>query len=57
MLTVRVELAPGVDPAVARVALESAARDVLKLRAGVDVVAPGTIDPSGKRITDERSWT
>jgi phenylacetate-CoA ligase len=56
-LTVRVELAAGVEPAAARAALEAAARDVLKLRASVDAVAPGIIDPSGKRIVDERTWT
>ena len=56
-LTLRVELAPGVEPPAVRSALEVAARDVLKLRAAVAVVAPGTIDPSGKRIVDERSWT
>jgi phenylacetate-CoA ligase len=56
-LTLRVELAPGVEPPAVRSALEVAARDVLKLRAAVAVVAPGTIDPSRKRIVDERSWT
>jgi phenylacetate-CoA ligase len=56
-LTVRVEVSPGADAATASAALEKAAREVLKLRAEVDVVASGTIDPSGKRIVDERSWT
>lgn len=56
-LTLRVELVPGGEPSATRAALETAARDVLKLRAAVDVVAPGIIDPSGKRIADERSWT
>src|SRR5262249_54040081 len=42
-LTLRVELHAGVAAESARTALETAIRDVMKLRGGVDVVPAGTI--------------
>ena len=55
-LTVRVQLAAGVDAAAARQTLEAAIRDVMKLRGAVDVVAAGTIPDNAKKISDERKW-
>ena len=55
-LTLRVELAPGTDAAGASKTLESAIRDVMKLRGSVDVVAVGTIPENAKKISDERTW-
>ena len=55
-LTLRVELAPGTDPAGISRTLEGAIRDVMKLRGSVDVVAGGTIPDSAKKIADERTW-
>jgi hypothetical protein len=37
-------------------ALETAIREVMKLRGGVDVVAAGVIPDSAKKILDERKW-
>jgi phenylacetate-CoA ligase len=56
-LTLRVELPGGVEPAAARATLESAVRDVMKLRGTVDVVPAGTIPEGAKKIADERTWT
>jgi phenylacetate-CoA ligase len=56
-LTLRVELPEGVEPAAARATLESAVRDVMKLRGTVDVVPAGTIPEGAKKIADERTWT
>jgi phenylacetate-CoA ligase len=56
-LTLRVELPEGVDPSAARATLESAVRDVMKLRGTVDVVPAGTIPEGAKKIADERTWT
>jgi phenylacetate-CoA ligase len=55
-LTLRVQLAGGVDAQAARQTLEAAVRDVMKLRGTVDVVAAGTIPENAKRISDERTW-
>jgi phenylacetate-CoA ligase len=55
-LTFRVELAAGAESATVRQALEAAIRDVMKLRGGVDIVAAGTIEDSGRKIVDERKW-
>ena len=55
-LTLRVELAPGTDPATISKTLEGAIRDVMKLRGSVDVVAGGTITEGAKKIADERKW-
>jgi phenylacetate-CoA ligase len=55
-LTLRVQLAGGVDAAAARQTLEAAIRDVMKLRGGIDVVAAGVIPDNAKKISDERKW-
>jgi len=55
-LTLRVELAPGTDPAGAAKTLEGAIREVMKLRGSVDVVTAGTIAENAKKIADERTW-
>lgn len=55
-LTFRVELAPGAEAPAVSAAIETAIRDVMKLRGGVDVVHPGTIAEGAKKITDERTW-
>jgi phenylacetate-CoA ligase len=54
-LTLRVELGPDA-PASARGALETAIRDVMKLRGTVEVVAPGAIPERAKKIDDRRTW-
>jgi phenylacetate-CoA ligase len=55
-LTLRVELASGTDATGASRTLESAMREVMKLRGSVDVVASGTIPENAKKISDERKW-
>lgn len=55
-LTLRVQLAGGVDAQAARQTLEGAIRDVMKLRGTVDVVAAGAIADNAKKISDERKW-
>jgi phenylacetate-CoA ligase len=55
-LTFRVELAGGADPAAVTSAAETAIRDVMKLRGGVEVVAPGSLPEGAKKIVDERTW-
>jgi phenylacetate-CoA ligase len=55
-LTFRVELSAGADAGAVRQELEAATRDVMKLRASVDVVAAGTIAENAKKIVDERKW-
>ena len=55
-LTLRVELAPGTDPAGTSKTLEGAIREVMKLRGSVDVIAAGTIPENAKKISDERKW-
>jgi phenylacetate-CoA ligase len=55
-LTFRVELSGGADPGAVTPAMESAIRDVMKLRGGVEVVAAGAIPEGAKKITDERTW-
>ncbi len=54
-LTFRCELAEGTDASVSP-RIESAIREVLKLRGRVEVVPRGTIPESAKQIVDERSW-
>jgi phenylacetate-CoA ligase len=56
VLTLRVELAPGADAPAVIGAAEAAIRDVMKLRGGVEIVSPGAIPDSGKKIVDERRW-
>ena len=55
-LTLRVQLAPGVDAAAASSALEAGIRDVMKLRGSVAVVGAGTIPDNAKKVSDERKW-
>lgn len=55
-LTLRVQLASGVDARAASQALEAGLRDVMKLRGAVEVVGPGTIPDGAKKISDERKW-
>ena len=50
------QLAGGVDTQPTRQTLETAIREVMKLRGSVDVVAPGMIPDSAKKISDERKW-
>jgi phenylacetate-CoA ligase len=55
-LTLRVQLASGVDAAAASTALEAGIRDVMKLRGSVAVVGAGTIPDNAKKVSDERKW-
>jgi phenylacetate-CoA ligase len=55
-LTLRVQLAAGVDAGAISPTLESAIRDVMKLRGSVAVVPAGTITDNAKKISDERKW-
>jgi phenylacetate-CoA ligase len=55
-LTLRVQLAAGIDAADVSHALEAAIRDVMKLRGVVEVVLAGTIPEGAKKIADERKW-
>ena len=55
-LTLRVQLAAGAEPGAARGRLESAIRDVMKLRGVVDVVQAGVIAYGAKKIADTRTW-
>lgn len=53
-LTVRVEAVPG--GVVETDAIEARLREVLKLRAAVEVVAPGTLAADAPPLLDRRSW-
>lgn len=55
-LTLRVQLAAGVDATAASSALEAGIRDVMKLRGAVAVVPAGTIADNAKKVSDERKW-
>jgi phenylacetate-CoA ligase len=55
-LTLRVQLAAGAEPDAVRGRLESAIRDVMKLRGAVEVVASGGIADGAKKIADVRTW-
>ncbi len=55
-LTLRVQLAGGVDAPAARQTLEAAIRDVMKLRGAVEIVGAGVIADNAKKIADERKW-
>jgi len=55
-LTLRVQLASGVDAAATSSKLEAAIRDVMKLRGAVAVVGAGAIADGAKKISDERKW-
>jgi phenylacetate-coenzyme A ligase PaaK-like adenylate-forming protein len=56
-LTFRLELKPSIDAASVKSAVESAIRDLMKLRGAVEVVTAGTIPDGAKKIADERTWT
>jgi phenylacetate-CoA ligase len=56
VLTLRVELAPGKDPAAAATSLTSAIREIMKLRGKVEVVPAGTIPENAKKVDDQRKW-
>lgn len=55
-LTFRVELLPETAPDATRAAIETAIRDIMKLRGQVEIVAPGTIAANAKKIDDQRTW-
>ena len=55
-LTLRVQLASGVDAASISPALEAAIRDVMKLRGSVAIVPAGTIADNAKKVSDVRKW-
>lgn len=54
-LTVRVETGAGVPRAVAD-ALAHTLRELTRLRAVVEVIPPGTLEPGAKKIVDRRTW-
>ncbi|MEE9275548.1 MAG: AMP-binding protein [bacterium] len=56
VMTFRVELEEGADPAAAVSALQEAARAVMNLRAAAEVVPPGSIPEDAKTIEDRREW-
>ncbi len=56
VLTFHVEPQPGADRAAIEAAFPGAIRDVMKLRGGVKLVAPGGIPAGGKKIEDQRKW-
>jgi phenylacetate-CoA ligase len=56
LLTFRVELARGADASEIAPRLESAIREIMKLRGQVEVVSGGTIPETAKKIVDERKW-
>jgi phenylacetate-CoA ligase len=55
-LTFRLELTGGAEAAKVMAAVETAIRDVMKLRGGVEIVPPGTILEGAKKIADDRRW-
>ena len=55
-LTLRVQLAGGAEAQAAKQTLETAIRDIMKLRGVVDVVPGGVIPDNAKKISDERKW-
>ena len=56
VMTFLVELGEGVQPGAVTPALETAIRDVMKLRGAVEIVPRGTIAENAKKISDERKW-
>ena len=56
VLTLRVELGSGAVVEAARTALETAIRDIMKLRGSVEIVSAGTIAAAAKKIDDRRTW-
>jgi phenylacetate-CoA ligase len=55
-LTFTVELRPDAERAGLEPTLVAAIRDVMKLRGDVQVVAPGTIPETARKIDDQRKW-
>jgi len=55
-MTWRIELAEEVDRRSLERRLVASIRNVIKLRAEVEFVRPGTIPADGRRIVDERTW-
>jgi phenylacetate-CoA ligase len=55
-LTFRVELASGVPLESVKTTLETAIREVMKLRGVVEAVPTGSIPEDAKKIRDERKW-
>ncbi|MBI3637487.1 MAG: AMP-binding protein [Candidatus Rokubacteria bacterium] len=55
-LTLRVQLREGSDAGAVKAKLETAIRDVMKLRGEVAVVPAGAIPDGAKKISDERKW-
>jgi phenylacetate-CoA ligase len=55
-LTFRVELMPETAPDATRATIETAIRDIMKLRGQVEIVAAGTIPANAKKIDDQRTW-
>ena len=55
-MTLRVELASGVEPEPLLTKLTEKTKDLLKIRAHVEAVPSGTIADNAKKILDERRW-
>lgn len=55
-MTVRVELASGIEAEPLLAKLKEKTKDLLKIRATVEAVPPGTIADGAKKILDERRW-
>ena len=55
-MTFRVELASGVEPEPLLAKLKEKTKNLLKIRATVEAVPPGTIAEGAKKILDERRW-
>ncbi|MGH7411880.1 MAG: phenylacetate--CoA ligase family protein [Candidatus Methylomirabilis sp.] len=55
-MTLRVELASGVEPEPLLTKLTEKTKDLLKIKAHVEAVPPGTIADNAKIILDERRW-
>jgi len=56
VLTFRVELVEGTDARDAASTIETAIREVMKLRGQIEVVPTGSIPQGAKKIVDERKW-
>jgi len=55
-MTLRVELETGVEPGPLLTRLNEKAKDLLRIKAHVETVPPGTIADDAKKILDERRW-
>ena len=57
VVTVNIELDEGADPSGLSEKLSALAQQAARLRIDtVNIVAAGVIDPSGRKIVDEREW-